>query len=1483
MQTRRRELFTTIRTEGAILPPDLLQRISEGDRELHGLTPADYHLAAHERLGEAINRSWNRLVGAWAGFTEARERLPAGELGTSLTRERWLLILFQELGYGRLQTARAIELEGKSYAVSHGWTAVPIHLVGLGVPLDRRTPGVAGAAGQSPHGLLQELLNRDDNRLWGFVSNGLVLRVLRDNSSLTRHAYVEFDLEAMMDGEVYSDFVVLWLLCHQSRVESERPEEYWLERWSRTAAEQGTRALESLRSGVEEAISALGRGFLADPANGSLRDSLRSGSLTTQDYYRELLRLVYRLLFLFVAEDRDLLLLPDADPAARARYQRFYSTQRLRRLAERRRGGKHADLYQALRLVVAKLGDDEGCRGLGLPALGSFLWSETAIPHLSETELGNADLLAAVRALAFLEERGVRRAVDYKNLGSEEFGSVYESLLELHPELNVDAGTFELRVAAGHERKTTGSYYTPSSLINVLLDSALDPVLDEAAAAADPEAAIFDLKVCDPACGSGHFLVAAAHRIAKRLASVRTGDDEPSPEATRRALRDVVGRCLYGVDVNPVSVELCKVALWMEALEPGRPLSFLDAHIRCGNSLLGATPELLADGVPDEAFKPIEGDDREVVTQLRKRNRQEREGQLTVEDEVAELASKLTKDAAAIEAASDESIASVHAKEKRFRQLVASSEYERAKLLADAWCAGFVVEKTTGAPQITQGILRRIGRNADVDDVVIETIRKEEDEYRFFHWHVEFPAVFADGGGGFSCVLSNPPWEKVKLQEKEFFAGRHPEIATARTKAQRTQLIERLREEDAPLYVDFKRALRHADGESHLLRDSGRFPLAGRGDVNTYSVFAELMRSLISDRGRVGCILPLGIATDDTTKHFFGDLVARRSLASLYGFENEEFIFPSVDHRVTFGLLTMTGGGRPAREAEFAFFLRRTSSLADTDRRFTLTPDDFALLNPNTRTCPIFRSARDAELTKAIYRAVPVFIDEAQATNAWDATLAEVIHMSNDSHLFRERGDLEADGWVLDGNTFNRNDKKQLPLYEAKMLHHFDSRFGTYEGQTPEQAAQGKLPEFSDTDHGDPERFTLPLYWLSESDAEAIFSRHGTQRWLIGWRKIVRNTDERTFIAFAFPRVPLANSAITAFVTAEPRDGLIANLSSFCFDYVVRQKLAGTNMNHFVTKQLPVLRPEAYAQVAPWAAMALSEWVRPRVLELTYTAKDLEGFARDLGWHGAPFTWRAERRVLLRAELDAAYFHLYGLERTDVDYVMDSFWVVRDRDERRLGEYRTKRLILERYDAMAEAVATGRPYETALDPPPADPRVAHPSRAEEASEAAVVVALPFRRVEEAPEEQRYRSLAPIYSLKAAAGAFGRGEAVDPDGWAQLNGGPTLRPGMFVAQVSGQSMEPRIRDGSWCLFASPVEGSRDGKVVLAEHRAIADPETGGSYTVKRYRSKKVGGEDELWQHEEIVLEPLNPGYEPIVLRPDDDGDVRVIAEVVDVLS
>jgi phage repressor protein C with HTH and peptisase S24 domain len=1517
MQIRQRSIFSTVKTEGSILPVDLLQRIAEGKRDLDGLDPESYHLDRGERLNEAINRSWNRLIGAWSSFKHAAEKLPDTDTGTQLTRERWLLPLFRELGYGRLLPSKAFELNDKSYPISHVWNHTPIHLVGAKIDLDRKTAGIRGAAGRSPHGLVQEFLNRSDDHLWGFVSDGYHLRVLRDNISITRQAYVEFDLEAMMDGEVYSDFALLWLLCHESRVESTKPEECWLEKWSKEAQQQGTRALDQLRDGVESAIATLGQGFLAHRANDILRAKLKSGELDKQTYYHQLLRIVYRLLFLFVAEDRDLLLDPNTSQEARDRYTQFYSTARLRRLAGRHRGSRHSDLFFSLKLVMAKLGNDKGCPELGLPVLGGFLFSNNATPDIDECEIQNSDLIESIRALAFTKYNNARRPVNYKNLGPEEFGSVYESLLELHPDLSVEAAAFKLDTTSGNERKTTGSYYTPTSLITSLLDTALDPVVNEARKKNDPEKAILDLKVCDPACGSGHFLIAAAHRIAKHLAAARTGDEEPSPKAQQAALRDVISHCIYGVDINPMAVELCKVNLWMESLEPGKPLSFLDHHIQCGNSLLGATPALIAKGIPDAAFTAIEGDDKPTCAKYKKSNKHYRETkQDSLFDDSYEVWPKLDNVAAKlakIELIPDDSIEEVQHKQRQYELLIESSDYKNEYLLANAWCSAFLwrkVETKTLPYPITEETIRKIERDPfSMPEWMKSEIKQIAAQYKLFHWHLAFPDVFMRSSngettenhqvgwsGGFDVVLGNPPWERIKLQEKEWFASRNPEIADAPNAAARRRIINALKDEDPALYEAFLDAKRQAEGESHLIRNSDRFPLCGRGDINTYAIFAEIKRSILSATGRVGCIVPSGVATDDTTKYFFQDLMDRQSLASLYDFENREAIFQGVHRSYKFCLLTLTGFKRPASHgADFVFFALNTNDLHDDWRRFTLSAEDIELLNPNTRTCPIFRSKRDAELTKSIYRRVPVLIKEGPPEeNPWGIKFLRMFDMANDSNLFRTREQLENSGWVLDSNVFISDDEKYLPLYEAKMLHHFDHRWATYEGTETRDItlSEKKNPNF----------VVMPRYWVPEAEVENRLHYKWDKDWLLGWRDICRSTDERTVIAGI---VPISGCADT-FLLLFPDENhyakkmlIIACLNSFILDYSARQKVGGMHIKYNIFKQLPMIPPYRYDLPAEWLKGGdMTGWLTTRITELSCTAWDIESTMNNSSSGILPFHWNEERRFLLRCELDAAYFHLYGIARDDVDYIMETFPIVKRKDEARYGEFRTKKVILDIYDAMTKAMEVGQLYQTLLDPPPADPRIAHQQKAnleqqivaKTVQDAAVEktpeeseTVLPFRRVEKPIESEKFNTIVPLYTLQAVAGGFSDVQDVEFDSWVEMsNITRKLTTGMFVAKVDGKSMEPRIPDGSYCLFYKPVLGTREDKIVLAQHHSIDDPETGGSYTVKLYRNEKVYDKFGNWQHSEIRLEPINPDYEPLVFPDAEEGELRIIAEFVDVL-
>src|ERR1039458_944727 len=427
--------FIAITSEGGLLPADFLHELTDPKTSIEGGTAVAYQLAEGERLNEQINRSWNRLKGCWENFKKAVGEKPAGESTTTDTRERWLLPLFQELGFGRVTTTKPIEVDGRNYPVSHGWNQVPIHLVGSHADLDVRTPGAIGAAKASPHSLVQSALNASEAHLWGIVSNGLNLRLLRDNVALTRLAFVEFDLQAMFDGDLYSEFFVLWLVCHQSRFEGEKPAQYWLERWKKSAEDKTLRALDDLYPGVKKAIAALGTGLVSNPGNTALREKLRTGKLTTQEFYRQVLRVIYRMLFQLVAEDRALLHVPDESEAAlkaRRRYLDFYSIARLRALTLYRSGTPHPDLWHVFQFVTAKLGSDTGCPELALPPLGSFLWSAAqSTPDLLDSLISNRHFLEAVHAIAFVQDGNVRRAVDYKNLGSEELGSVYQGLLEM--------------------------------------------------------------------------------------------------------------------------------------------------------------------------------------------------------------------------------------------------------------------------------------------------------------------------------------------------------------------------------------------------------------------------------------------------------------------------------------------------------------------------------------------------------------------------------------------------------------------------------------------------------------------------------------------------------------------------------------------------------------------------------------------------------------------------------------------------------------------------------------------------------------------------------------------------------------------------------------------------------------------------------------------------------------------------------------------
>jgi hypothetical protein len=1104
--------YPSIRIEGAILSPDILDRLEDAP----GQRPADFGLESTARVKDEIARAWADAQDYWRIFQRRLETLRADSPATTETRQQWIVPLLGLLGYQLEYQPRGVELNGKLYAISHRVTNrgnIPLHIIGYREPagLDRKPERVA--LRMSAHAMVQEYLNLQDER-YGLVTNGRVLRLLRDTSRLVKLTYLEFDLDRMFTDGLFADFAVFYRLLHASRLPQtvDTASSCWLERYHQDSLEQGTRIREGLRLAVTEALEILGTGFLAHHDNAALRQQATQHELRPDAYFNYLLRLVYRLLFLMVTEERGLVFASATPRQTLQIYYDHYSVQRLRRLAVTRglKVERFYDAWLSLLTTFRLFEHPETAAKLGATALGGQLFHPQALGPLCHCRLSNAAFFAALERLCYFThpQSGQRLPVNFGALATEEFGSVYESLLELHPFIDTIPGPrFGFRQAVGNERKTSGSYYTPASLVDCLLDSALDPVLEERISNyrtlgyPDAASAVLALKVCDPACGSGHFLIAAAQRIARRLATLRAGGEEPEPEVLRHSLRDVIGHCIYGVDISPMAVELCKVGLWLEAVEPGKPLTFLDHHIKCGNSLLGATPAAIREGIPDKAYEPIIGDTKEAARWMRKLNQEARSGQGHFDFAQAmpwERLGNLPAAMAGLETLDDDTPEALARKEMRYREIVEGSGYESARLLHDTWCAAFVWPKQAiqYGTELTTEHLRKIERNPhSVSPHLKEQVRALARQYRFFHWHIEFPAVFgAEGDGGFEVVLGNPPWERVKVQEKEFFAERHAEIANAPNAAARKRLIAELATRNPALLAEFHTAQRQAEGESHLMRNSGLYPLCGRGDINTYAVFAERGRLCLCPTGRMGLVLPSGIATDDTTKFYFQNVVETNALVSLFDFENKG-IFPGVHSSYKFCLFTAgSGRGLPAGRkvgdvAEFVFFAHAVEDLEDSERRFTLSAEDIALLNPNTRTCPIFRSRKDAELTRVIYRRVPILAADGDfhspniSASKWSIRLFTMLHSSGAAHLFRDAKSLPEDLQRL-GNRWSNGSLEFVPLYEGKMFHQFDHRFASVI-MTENLARPAQPVDASMQDHEKPEWVPTPRAWVAASAVDS--------------------------------------------------------------------------------------------------------------------------------------------------------------------------------------------------------------------------------------------------------------------------------------------------------------------------------------------------------------------------------------------------------------
>ncbi len=1390
-KVRQREAqlaFEALSIEGGLISPEWLAKVAQLDAGHQA--EADYRVPKGLNLRDEIGRYWRMAQAHWADFARAWS---AGTASRAVTEQFVTALLKDCLGFGSLARVEPVVKGERTYPLGHAALEgrVPVVLVAPRPPgdiadarksaLDDLSPELGdGGRKRSAFGLAQEYLNAEDDALWAIACDGLTLRIGRDNASLTRPAWIEADLARLFAEERYADFAALWLLAHETRFgqPGEPASACHLEAWRNAGKEEGTRAREFLRDGVEEALKALGRGFLAHPDNQALRAALAGGTLTRDAYFQELLRLVYRLIFLLTAEERELLHPEGVSDAVKARYLKGYSLRRLRdRSARRSAHDRFGDLWEGLKIVLRGVGAGEP--RLGLPALGG-LFDADQCPHLDAARLENRALLGAVFRLAWLKGDGGLARVNWRDMGPEELGSVYESLLELVPVIPADFRGFSFATGAetkGNARKTTGSYYTPDSLVQVLLDSALEPVVKETIARnpAGPVEALLQLTVVDPACGSGHFLLAAARRLAVHVARLQA-NGTPSAAEYRSALRQVVSRCLFGVDLNPMAVELCRVSLWMEAMEPGRPLSFLDSHIQRGNALLGTTPELMAKGIPDAAFEPIEGDDNKTASYLKKRNKAAAEGQRGLEalwaSPAKQEAEAVTQAVAALEAAPDADLPAVAAKESRWEALQASEAFKHQKLVADAWCAAFVWPKPKLEEKKPSAIVEAAPTNelwrqirdgqGTVPALTAKTVAALTEQYRFFHWHLAFPQVFARGG--FDVVLGNPPWDTLSPDAKEFFSV-YAEGIRFQSKGEQEATIERLLM-DPTIAAAWTRSRRTIFAAVAFLRESGRYTLfapgnLGKGDFNLYRLFVELALRLARKEGWAAQVVPDGFYAGANSMAIRKEVFENFRLGLLLGFENaKEAWFPGVDSRAKFALYAAQRGGT-TDAFHAAFWIRSDEDLARARAGACLRiPVEMVReFSPEALAVMEFRQQLDIDIARKMYSRFP--------------PLGEVVPGTPYRSYLRELESGHVQGLLTE-------DHKALPHYEGRMISQYDHRAKGY------RSGRARAAVWEDLPFGSPDKSIQPQWYvrLEEVPAQAKL-RIADYR--VGFCDVASPTNERSLVAAVLPRNCVAGAKVPTVTMQSPtphKDLLIwlAAANTFAMDFLVRMKVS-------LTMALTLLDSLPFPRLA--AGDASGRRLIQSALKLSCTSPEMNGLWDEFARIGVvaprlsetpPGACTEEERTRLVAAVEAEVALMFGFDRREVEHILDTFPIVRKNDEKAHGEYRTKRVILEIYDEMAEAIRTGRPYQTRLDPPAADPRVAHPARAPARAPKPMKVAVHADGAWKRPRKDHAEEVG--IQLAALLKAFGGATPVDQ---VRLAAVLALHPQIVLASVKGNEV------------------------------------------------------------------------------------------------
>lgn len=1334
--------YTAITIRGNILSYERLEKIQQAETVFQSVQ--DFGFDKSTNLRDKIGSAWSESKMLWNIYQKKLGILPERETGTSETRKLWMIPFLMELGYDP-ETSKATEIDGKSFAISHHddkRDGFPMLIMGHEDNLDKKPEG--NRLRMSPHALMQEYLNKSEH-LYGIVTNGRTIRLLRDSYRLAKLSFIEFDLERIYEEELYFEFALLYRLLHGTRMPKslDQAEKAPIEIYHQDSLDSGARIRDQLRYKVKEAMEVLANGLIQDHSNADFRETIEDHKIDAQSFYKLLLRVMYRIIFLSTIEERDLVFPRKSTKDEYFRdylrkkniYLKYYGIERLRKLAVSKvyiNPTKH-DLWKSLTTTFSlfePIGEGEK---MGILPLGGDLFASSGLTvdgfNIRELGCSNRFLINIIENLTtFQDTTGSKVRVNYRDLDVEELGSIYEALLELHPYFNTESEKPIFGFSEGSQRKLTGSYYTRHDLVAQLIKTALYPVLDDrlekAKTREEKEKVLLSIKVCDPAAGSGHFLIAAAKALGFELAKIRSDEENPGEKWVLDATRDVISQCIHGVDKNPDAVELCRISLWLTGHSSGKPLTFLDHKIKCGDSLVGVDNlDRLKKGIPDGAFKPVTGDNKAIASSLKKRNAdflKKRQYSLFLDGKMNDHQHRFAEEYQKLNEIKVESTKDYQKAKAVYTKTHVDPLWQKDHTACNLFTWAFFQpyeDEQSEKDAVTSELLAQYLLSAGSLNAKVEGLANaRSQEFRYFHWSLEFPDVFEKGG--FDLILGNPPWEKIKLIDSEFFSTRDLEIATARTAGIRKKLIKKLEEDRPNLFQDYQNAIHNSERNIKFIKQSERFELATKGDLNTYPLFIEFASSNYNKLvGRTSMIVPTGIATDDSTSRLFRMLVDSKSLLTFFDFVNSRGFFPDVDSNQRFALVSL--GNNVNRKMMFAFFLKGVEELAADYKVFEIKISDFKKFNPNTNTCPSFSTKYDAEIAKKIYSLNPIIKNESIEHNPWEVDYLRMFDLTNDSNLF-----------------ISDKTPKSKPLYESKMFHIMNHRYAHSAEPKGGMQRRGSSQILSEDELINPNLVASARNHVETSILSEKISKE--QKWFIAFRDttgVVANI--RTAIFALLPSSAVANSAPIIVprndISTVKKLLLFGNFCSLSFDFFARQKVGGLHMNFFIVNQLPVVHPLIYQSSTVHSII-------PIITELNYTSWDIKAFADDLwkeaddelklaikdqweenkkitgghewkipDWADAypeiewekdkgcplpPFKWDEDRRALLRAEVDAYFALLYGLERDELRYILDpqdvygedfpgeTFRVLKNKEIKKYGEYRTRRLVLEAYDRL---------------------------------------------------------------------------------------------------------------------------------------------------------------------------------------------------------